>query len=436
MRIGIFSQRIFEHRLKHNGRTAVNILPVFFTCLLVALSLQLILPTSQPTTSYLHGPGISTAAISSNCTMEIVSLQPYFQTRDFIYQQQLLQHGRQRSPQAAPWIIHPHPGPDSEPPILTSDMPSGLKVTQWNLCSIAPRDGNTKLDQLKIILYDTDKKTHILGITETWLDANFNANSMNIKGYPTERVDRENRNLPFVKDGAGGVMIYILDSLNYIRREDLESMNMETIWIELTPRNHPRHLICVAYRSPDYTTNTLIDLFSEQLTNAYIECEQITILGDFNIDLLKYDNHSKTWLEIMEYYQFTQLINEPTRVTEKSKTLVDHILTPIPEKMRCTKVAKIGISDHFHTIAVFKDSFGNKQTHTSIKYRCYKNFDDDKFLNDLENALWVEIETIENVDEALEYWYKLFLKITNKHVPMKEKRVKRNKQPEWFNMSF
>ena len=101
--------------------------------------------------------------------------------------------------------------------------------------------------------------------------------------------------------------------------------------------------------------------------------------------------------------------------------------------MRCTKVAKIGISDHFPTIAVFKDSFGNKQTHTSIKYRCYKNFDDDKFLNDLENAPWEEIESIENVDEALEYWYKLFLKITNKHAPMKEKRVKRNKQPEWFN---
>ncbi len=78
-------------------------------------------------------------------------------------------------------------------------MPSGLKVTQWNLGSIAPRDGNTKLDQLKTILYDPDKETHILGITVTWLDANFNTNSMNIKGYATERVDREDRDLSFVK---------------------------------------------------------------------------------------------------------------------------------------------------------------------------------------------------------------------------------------------
>ncbi len=36
----------------------------------------------------------------------------------------------------------------------------------------------------------------------------------------------------------------------------------------------------------------------------------------------------------MKNYRFTQLINEPTRVTEKSKTLIDHILTTIQEKMR------------------------------------------------------------------------------------------------------
>ncbi len=75
----------------------------------------------------------------------------------------------------------------------------------------------------------------------------------------------------------------------------------------------------------------------------------------------------------------------------------------------------------FLLLQYLKDSFGNKQTNTSIKYRCYKNFDDDKFINDLENAPWEEIETIENVDEALEYWYKLFLNISNKHAPMKDK---------------
>ncbi len=72
--------------------------------------------------------------------------------------------------------IQPNPGPprrrskvsSSEwPPILASDLPAGLKVTQWNLKSMAPREGKVKLDQLKTILHDPIKDTHILGITET-----------------------------------------------------------------------------------------------------------------------------------------------------------------------------------------------------------------------------------------------------------------------------
>ncbi len=99
-------------------------------------------------------------------------------------------------------------------------------------------------------------------------------------------------------------------------------------------------------------------IFSHQLTNAYVECKQVTVLGDFNIDLLKSNADSNTWLELMENYQFSQLINEPTRVTNKSRTLIDHFLTTTPDKVRCTKVPKIGISDHYRTVVVYKDTFG------------------------------------------------------------------------------
>ncbi len=96
------------------------------------------------------------------------------------------------------------------------------------------------------------------------------------------------------------------------------------------------------------------------------------IQGDFNIDLLNSDEDSNTWLELMENYQFSQLINEPTRVTNKSRTLTDHILTTTPDKVGCTKVPKIGISDHYPTVVVYKDTFGRKHTHTTIKYRSEK----------------------------------------------------------------
>ncbi len=88
----------------------------------------------------------------------------------------------------------------------------------------------------------------------------------------------------------------------------------------------------------------------------------------------------------MENFQFSQLIIEPTRITDKTATLITHMITSTHERVRAVKLAKISISDHFPTIAVFKDSFGSKHTHTSIKYRCYKIFSEERFIVDLENA--------------------------------------------------
>ncbi len=129
----------------------------------------------------------------------------------------------------------------------------------------------------------------------------------------------------------------------------------------------------------------------------------MTMLGNFNIDLLKSDADSNTRLELMENYQFSQLINEPTRVTNKSRTLIDHILSTMPDKVRYTKVSKIGITDHYPTVVVYRDTFGSKHTHITIKYRSENNFDKNNFLFDLENYEWDVLDNIVNVDKALEH---------------------------------
>ncbi len=146
--------------------------------------------------------------------------------------------------------------------MLASGLPNGLKLTQWNLRSIAPRNGNTKLDQLKTILHQPNKDTDILGITETWLDNRFTDSDMKIDGYVPERVDWKNRDQQFHKDGSGGVLIYISNKRSYIRRDDLETNNMESIWIELIHKKHPSHLICIVYRSQAHSLNDWFQCFS------------------------------------------------------------------------------------------------------------------------------------------------------------------------------
>ncbi len=76
--------------------------------------------------------------------------------------------------------------------------------------------------------------------------------------------------------------------------------------------------------------------------------------------------------------------------------------------MRCTKIPKIGISDHCPTVVIYKDTFGRKYTHITIKYRSEKNIDKVNFLHDLEKCQWDVLDNILNVDKALEHWYQLF----------------------------
>ena len=53
------------------------------------------------------------------------------------------------------------------------------------------------------------------------------------------------------------------------------------------------------------------------------------LLGDFNCNLAvsRYDNGARKLVSITDVYGLHQLINEPTRITETSQTLIDLIYT-------------------------------------------------------------------------------------------------------------
>ena len=55
----------------------------------------------------------------------------------------------------------------------------------------------------------------------------------------------------------------------------------------------------------------------------------IFVCGDFNIDLLKLDNHSNTkhFLDTMYSIGLYPLVDKPTRITNVSATLIDNIFT-------------------------------------------------------------------------------------------------------------
>jgi hypothetical protein len=79
-------------------------------------------------------------------------------------------------------------------------------------------------------------------------------------------------------------------------------------------------------------------------------------MGDLNCDISKtpQDPNTRKLLFSFSLYQFDQLINEPTRVTRTSATMIDLFFTNKPENILQSGVIHLGISDHSLIYAVRK----------------------------------------------------------------------------------
>ncbi len=74
----------------------------------------------------------------------------------------------------------------------------------------------------------------------------------------------------------------------------------------------------------------------------------IYILGDFNYDLKNISKKGKQYTDILGSFLLDQLITTPTRVTETTATILDHIWISEPETVISSGVLP-GVSDHHMT---------------------------------------------------------------------------------------
>ena len=74
-----------------------------------------------------------------------------------------------------------------------------------------------------------------------------------------------------------------------------------------------------------------------------------------------------------------------------------------------------------------------KTNHFTISYRSFKNLDEAKFIEDLQSVPWDTIKLFEDTDDVMEAWLDLFTQVVDKHVPIKQHRVKHKTQPKWMS---
>ena len=144
-------------------------------------------------------------------------------------------------------------------------------------------------------------------------------------------------------------------------------------------------------------------------------------MGDFNKDL-SFTNFNREWSDFTTLLGLRQLHTQPTKVTDSSSILIDHLYSGDEENLSNVHVAELGISDHYAIFCNRKVNFSfKKNSHKSIQYRSSKHFqiDENDFLIDLFAAPLNQIETLETVKDALEDWNSIFLNFVDNHSPIR-----------------
>ena len=109
-------------------------------------------------------------------------------------------------------------------------------------------------------------------------------------------------------------------------------------------------------------------------------------LGDFNFNYILDETSSTNPIHYIEtVYDMHQLLDQPTRVDDKTSSVLDVILTSHPVLHRKISVLKYTLSDHYfiYTHVEFGNTKPSMADHSTVKFRDMKNFDMEGFSNDL-----------------------------------------------------
>ena len=197
-----------------------------------------------------------------------------------------------------------------------------------NINSLLP-----KIDELRSIARKSNAA--VIGITESKLDESVLNSEIYIDNYSLIRCDR-NRH-------GGGVACYVRDDISY-NQKTIFNNGVESIFVDIhLPKTKP-FTVGIFYRPPDKAK--FIETITEDFYNLNPENNDLFILGDMNINLNEKKSACplvKKYKEFISTFGLKQLIQQPTRITSSSSSLIDHVLTNANNKISQSGIIDTGL---------------------------------------------------------------------------------------------
>ena len=145
------------------------------------------------------------------------------------------------------------------------------------------------------------------------------------------------------------------------------------------------------------------------------------LVGDFNQDLIKHhtDANYQNLIDNAARNGLVQLVSRPTRKTDKSATLIDHVYINNLDNTLSCNILTLDLSDHLatHTRVLLNKTktkhstnFRKKRNDISHDIRIFNEANNETFKNLVKNETWEEITDDLDAQNSYEKFHEIYMK--------------------------
>lgn len=229
-----------------------------------------------------------------------------------------------------------------------------------------------------------EKKPKLLLLSETHVTDDIADAEISITDYDIVRCDSNSRH-------TGGVIMYIHSSLKWKLIHKKFTSKTWSLVISIDDEDlYGRYGIL--YKSPKEKINDFLEILSEMCDETINLATRNIIFGDMNINVGRKSKNVKKYLNVLENHNLYQCVNLPTRVTKKSATIIDHIISNVEQINWNINVESP--TDHFLVEVSLSQRKKKIVDERRVKFTCWKNYSKEKIIDALKLMKWQNCENV------------------------------------------
>lgn len=291
----------------------------------------------------------------------------------------------------------------------TIDYDQSLCCLHINASSLFP-----KVTHVRSLLHNTN--IDIMGVSETWLNAEHTNLMVAVDNYTIVRNDRNRINGRNKSMKGGGVLLYVKSHIKYkIIHKSGYGQITEYVFAELLLENRKVVIGCI-YNPP----SSDISCLSVLLSRLAVEYDDIILMGDFNKNVMLDNAEVNAFKYMIESNGLSVTNHSPTHTSPSSgsSTAIDLFIVNNSSKVSYFDQTWIPHISHHALILLVYDLPMNYRLPVALTYRSFKNINLNNLYDSMVEVNWDYVFTTGCPNQQINFLNYHIVRLYELYVPL------------------